>query len=166
MEKCTACLSENIEVFYSIEKIPVHSVLLLRSKEDAVGIQKGDLALACCKDCGFIFNSKFDPNVHSYSEDYNPTQAHSPTFNKFHRQLALNVIEKFGLRGKKVLEIGCGEGEFITALCELGDNTGVAFDPAYHNKYDNPKIEFVTDFYSEKYSDVKADFVCCKMTLE
>ena len=28
------------------------------------------------------------------------------------------------------------------------------------------RVTFVKDFYSEKYSAYKADFVCCKMTLE
>jgi Methyltransferase domain/C-methyltransferase C-terminal domain len=69
-----------------------------------------------------------------------------------------------------VVEIGCGKGEFLTILCEMGDNEGIGFDPAFV-KERNPanagaKIEFVQDFYSEKYSHIQADFFCCKMTLE
>jgi SAM-dependent methyltransferase len=80
------------------------------------------------------------------------------------------LIDQYGLRGKDVLEIGCGKGEFITLLSELGDNRGVGFDPGYRedrNLSEAAKnVKFIKDFYSEKYSGYQADFVCCKMTLE
>lgn len=47
---------------------------------------------------------------------------------------------------------------------------GVGFDPAYvEGRLSNTslsKLKFIQDFYSEKYSHMEADFVCCKMTLE
>ena len=54
-------------------------------------------------------------------------------------------------------------------LCELGDNRGVGFDPSYEpdpegNK--NERIDFVLDFYSERYADYEADFICCRHVLE
>jgi hypothetical protein len=52
----------------------------------------------------------------------------------------------------------------------MGGNQGIGFDPAFVKERNpapsNTQIEFVPDFYSEKYSDVQADFFCCKMTLE
>jgi hypothetical protein len=74
------------------------------------------------------------------------------------------------LHGKDIIEIGCGQGEFLTMLCELGDNRGVGFDPAYVGGRTEGRaqdqITFIRDFYSERYADYCGDFFCCKMTLE
>jgi SAM-dependent methyltransferase len=131
---------------------------------------RGDIALGCCNTCGFITNLAFDPGLHTYSPGYESTQAFSPTFNAFHRRLAKDLVERYDLRGKHIIEIGCGQGEFLTLLCELGGNYGFGFDPVYSSKPSESeakdRIKFIADFYSEKYSSHQADFICCKMTLE
>jgi SAM-dependent methyltransferase len=148
----------------------VHSVLLMPTRDIAVNFPKGDIALGHCSHCGFIANTVFDPTVHNYSAQYEETQGFSGTFQAFHRKLAEQMIDKYDLHGKKMIEIGCGKGEFLSLLCEIGKNTGVGFDPAFVSER-NPSagdtgVEFVADFYSEKYTHVQGDFVCCKMTLE
>jgi len=161
---CHSCDSDNVSTFYELEQVPVHSVLLMPTKEKALQCAKGDIRLCLCMDCGFIGNSAFDEQIMEYSEDYNPTQAHSPTFNEFHQKLAQQLIENYDIRSKKVLEIGCGEGEFLELLCELGDNNGIGYDPAC-KKDSTDKISFVKDFYTKECRD-DSDFVVCKMTLE
>ena len=167
---CPACQSVRAKTFYVIRGVPVHSVLLIDSREEAVAYSSGDIELTVCLDCGFIFNRAFRPEVHDYSERYDPTQGYSPTFNAFHKQLALDLIERYDLHQRKIIEIGCGQGEFLTLLCELGDNHGVGFDPAYlpvREESRSPgRTHFIPDYYSVKYAGYQADFVCCKMTLE
>ena len=168
---CPGCKNTGLVVFYEAEQAPVHSVLLHRSRAEAVGFPKGDISLGFCKNCGFITNIEFDPGLQNYlTHEYEATQAYSDTFNSFHRKLALRLIDQYGLKGKKVIEIGCGQGEFLELLCSLGENQGIGFDPAYRdgNPGDsvNQRVTIIKDFYSEKYSDYQADFICCKMTLE
>ncbi|MBN2304342.1 MAG: methyltransferase domain-containing protein [Anaerolineae bacterium] len=156
-------------VFYEARNTPVHSVLLLTTQEEAINYPTGDIALGHCERCGFISNVLFDPNLHEYSARYEATQSYSPTFSAFSRQLATSLIEKHNLRGKRIIEIGCGQGEFLTELCELGNNQGVGFDPAYVQERSmarSDRVSFVTDFYSEKYTNYTADLIVCKMTLE
>ena len=48
------------------------------------------------------------------------------------------------MHNKNIIEIGCGSGEFIKLLCELGNNKGIGFDPSYkedRNKSD--KVKFI-----------------------
>lgn len=167
---CTCCGSAAVRIFHTVEDVPVNSVLALESREEAVNFPTGTIALGFCPDCGFIFNTAFDTALTEYSERYDPTQAFSGTFNRWHRALAEDVVERFGLQGKRVIEIGCGKGEFLHLLAEVGDVEGVGFDPSYEASRDSEaqheKLSFVADFYSEKYADVKGDAVCCKMTLE
>jgi SAM-dependent methyltransferase len=170
LNTCPNCLKGKMSVFYEVPRVPVHSVLLMPTRDIAVNFPKGDIALGHCSHCGFISNTVFDPTVHNYSAQYEETQGFSGTFQAFHRKLAEQMIDKYDLHGKKMIEIGCGKGEFLSMLCEIGKNTGVGFDPAFVSERNpsaaNTGVEFVADFYSEKYTDVQGDFVCCKMTLE
>lgn len=159
-----------MSVFYELRGVPAHSVLLLQTREEALAYPKGDIALAFCESCGFISNTDFDPSLHEYSAKYEATQAFSPTFNAFAHRLATHLVDRYDLRGKDIIEIGCGQGEFLTMLCELGDNRGTGFDPAYDGRLDEShvrrRITFIRDFYSEKYAGHRCDFLCCRMTLE
>jgi SAM-dependent methyltransferase len=168
---CPSCGSSSIETIYQVKDVPVHSVLLLDTVEEALSYPRGDISLEFCQACGFIYNSAFKPELHEYSSKYEATQGYSATFNAFHRRLAMNLIERYDIREKSVVEIGCGQGEFLSLLCELGGNRGVGFDPAYvpeRSQVHNPssRLSFIQDFYSEKYAQTSGDFVCCKMTLE
>ncbi len=167
---CPSCGDTGMSNFYELKGVPVHSVLLLATQEEALGYPKGDIILGFCQSCGFIFNTAFDPGVHEYSARYEETQGFSSTFNLFSQNLVKHLIDKYNLRHKEIIEIGCGKGEFLTLLCELGENRGVGFDPAYisdRNKSEvKDSVTFINDFYSEKYAHYQGDFVCCKMTLE
>ena len=162
--------SGSLSNFYKIKNVSVHSVLLLPSREEAINYIKGDISLGFCDQTGFISNLVFDPNLHQYSTGYEATQGFSDTFNSFHRNLALRLIKQYNLHNKDLIEIGCGQGEFLTLLCELGNNRGVGFDPAFvearNQSEARDRLTFVKDFYSEKYADYHGDFICCKMTLE
>lgn len=167
---CPSCGSPRMSVFYEVENVPVNSVLLLGSREEALGFQTGEIRLAVCESCGFISNIAFDASLTQYSERYEATQGYSPTFNKFHRELAQDLIDRYALRDKDIIEIGCDKGDFLTMLVEMGENRGVGFDPAFvPGRHPSPaadRLEFVADFYSEQYSDYQSDFIACKMTLE
>lgn len=167
---CPSCDTTGMIPFYELGDVPVHSVLLLPTREEALNYPTGDIVLGFCPTCGFISNLAFDPSVHEYSSRYEATQAFSPTFNAFAQRLAERLIDEYDLHGKEIIEIGCGQGEFLALLCELGGNHGVGFDPAYIDgrveSSIRDQITFFKDLYSEKYAHFHGDFVCCKMTLE
>jgi SAM-dependent methyltransferase len=163
---CPSCGGRAERPFYEVPDVPVHQVKLVRTRADALGCPKGDIRMCFCPSCGFVWNAAFDPARMRYEEDYESTQAVTPTFNAFHERLALDVIERFDLHGKEIIEIGCGQGEFLTMLAEFGDNRGIGFDQVHRGGGAHPKLEFVKDFYAEPYRHLRPDFVCCKMTLE
>lgn len=170
LESCPGCGSNALELLYEVRPVPVHSVLLIPTQEAARSYPSGQIELVLCAGCGFIFNRSFDPSLHDYSEYYEETQGFSPTFSRFHRELAAHLVQRFDLRRKRILEIGCGKGEFLSLLCQLGNNRGIGFDPAYVPERGDPRlrdrITFIRDFFHEKYAGLPADFICCKMTLE
>src|SRR5947209_2199259 len=117
---CPNCGCGGMQSFYQVRDIPVHSVLLMETREKALSYPRRNLELGFCKSCGFICNTLFDPMVHEYSTQYEEPQTFSPTFNSFAWNLAQRWVEQYQLRGKTVLEIGCGKGEFLRLLVELG----------------------------------------------
>jgi SAM-dependent methyltransferase len=167
---CPSCLSTNIFIFYELDSIPVQSVPLIPDKKTALNYPKGMMSMAFCQTCGFIHNASFDENLVEYSTSYEATQAFSPTFSTFAHDLANSLIDRYDLHEKTILEIGCGKGEFLVKLCEMGNNCGIGFDPVFSdNRVESEtttNITFIQDYYSEKYAEYKADFICCKMTLE
>ncbi len=167
---CPSCGQGRMEIFYEHKSVPTNSCILLASPEEAIAYPRGDIRLGFCQECGFVSNVAFDPKLTEYSGRYEETQGFSPTFGSFHHRLAERLIERYGLKGKDIIEIGCGKGEFLSLLCELGGNRGTGFDPGYvegrAGKEDSRQLRFIKDFYSEKYTSYHGDFVCCKMTLE
>jgi hypothetical protein len=163
---CPGCASSASTQFYSVPAVPVHQVKLVPSREAARACREGDIGLRFCSACGFVWNAAFDPARMSYQEDYESTQTVSPTFNRFHERLAHDLIDRFDLRHKKVVEVGCGQGEFITMLAEIGGNHGDGFDQVHRGEGGSAAVTFVKDFYGPAYQHLEPDFVCCKMTLE
>ncbi len=167
---CPNCGSQTVQPLYDVPRIPVHSVLLFETREAAVGYQRGTMQLGACDACGFVMNMAFDPGVHEYSPRYEETQGFSSTFNAFARSLAQRIVDRYDIRNKTVLEIGCGKGEFLTLLCELGNNRGIGVDPAFVPERmegrTSADVQFIQDFYGPKYSHLQADLVCCRHTLE
>jgi len=159
-----------MEGFYEVRNIPVHSVLLMPTRERALNYPRRDLKLGFCPKCGFISNVLFDPSVHEYSTSCEESQGFSPTFNTFSRALAQRWFDQYELAGKSVLEIGCGKGEFLAHLVECGMDKGIGIDPAFiPERLDTTiagRLEFIQDFYSEDYTHLEADVICCRHTLE
>jgi len=134
----------------------------------ALGFPTGDIVLAFCRKCGFIFNAAWDPERTIYSDQYEETQGFSPTFNAFNRAIAEELISSYDIRGKTVLEIGCGKGEFLSLICRLGGNRGIGYDPSFVPARQGPEqnVRFVREFFTEDTREPAPDFLCCKMTLE
>jgi len=163
---CPACGGTNLRGFYRVADVPVNSVRRIASRDTALAFPTGTVDLALCPTCGFIFNRAFDAARVRYDQAYDGTQSFSPTFNAFHKRLADDLIARYDLQGKKVVEIGCGQGEFLHLLAERGDVRGLGFDPACVTPPTDPRVEIVDEVYSAAASPPAPDLLCCKMTLE
>jgi SAM-dependent methyltransferase len=168
--RCPNCGSSRFSIFHEVRNVPVHSCLLLDSLAEARAFPRGEIRLGFCESCDFIFNFAFDPSMRRYSSGYEEQQSFSPRFNAFARELARDLIDRYELRSKKILEIGCGKGDFLALLCELGDNEGIGVDPACDPERiaapTKGSLKFLQDYYSEDYASLEADLVCCRHTLE
>ena len=169
-DTCFACGQRGLRTFYEVRGIPVHSCLMLADRREALDYPKGDLRLGHCPSCGLVQNVLFDPSVHEYSTRYEETQHFSPRFLRFCEGLVDKLVADYDLRGKSVLEIGCGKGEFLVMLAERGECRGTGIDPGYRpERTTSPaagRIQFLQDFYGPKYTHLNGEMVACRHTLE
>jgi SAM-dependent methyltransferase len=166
---CPNCRSvDRCHPFYEVLGVPTNSCLLVEDRARALDFPTGDIVLAVCSGCGFIFNSAWNSERTIYSDQYEETQGFSPTFNTFNRSIAEELINSYNIRGKTVLEIGCGKGEFLNLICKLGSNRGIGYDPSFvpARQHSEQDVRFVREFFTADTNEVAPDLLCCKMTLE
>jgi SAM-dependent methyltransferase len=166
---CPNCTSSaSCHLFYEVRGVPTNSCLLVDDRGRALDFPTGDIMLAVCGQCGFIFNAAWEPGRTIYSDQYEETQGFSPTFNKFNRTIAEELIREYRIRGKTLLEIGCGKGEFLSLICKLGGNRGIGYDPSFvpARQDSEQNARFVREFFTEETREIAPDLLCCKMTLE
>lgn len=167
---CPNCDAPGLEPFYDVSDIPAHCVMLMHTREQAITYPRGDLSLGFCRSCGFITNTLFDVALNEYSPDFEETQHFSPKFDGWARQLVDRLVRDYDIRGRQVIEIGCGKGEFLALLCEAGNNQGIGIDPGCIpgrlQGEGADKVRFIRDLYSEQYAHLPGEVVACRHTLE
>jgi hypothetical protein len=164
---CPNCGGNQIEGFFEIKNAPIFSLVTVKSQEEALNVPRKDIELGFCKKCGFIFNRLFDTSIDYFTLGYEDQQGFSTTFMNYLRKISENLIQKYDLKGKTLLEIGCGKGDFINLLTELNGGKGIGIDPAYQEgRQTNPSLTFYKEFYKMEHGKLPADFICCRHTLE
>lgn len=165
--RCRACDNRGLEAFYETPSIPGQSCVLLDTAQEASDHPSGDLLLGFCPACGFIENTRFDPTVVDYTLPTEESQAYSPTFREFARRLAGDLLERYDLQGKAVLEIGSGKGDFLALLSGLGIGRGLGVDPGFlPNRPPSGNVDHIRDFFTDDYSDLTGDLVLSRHLLE
>ncbi len=102
------------------DNVPVNSVLLVMNRDEALNFQTGNISLAVCPACGFISNIAFDEALTQYTARYEATQGYSPTFNKFHQELAQDLIKRYDLHGKDHHRNWLRQGRFHDHVVRVG----------------------------------------------
>lgn len=156
------------EVFWEARDLPVFCNVLCASRAEALAVPRGDMRLTYDAESGLVRNAAFDPARMDYDARYENSLHFSPRFQAYADALVAELVERHGLRGKDILEIACGQGDFLSALCRAGGNRGVGFDPAF-----DPRdaalaegVRVVQEYYAPRHAEVPADFICCRHALE
>jgi SAM-dependent methyltransferase len=167
---CPVCHSTDLRTFFEIYDVPIICSTPWPSRNAALNCPKGNIKLAFCPACSFIMNLDFEPNSLEYTRAYGNPLHFSPYFQGYAQSLAERLVKKYNLYEKDIIEIGCGNGYFLKLLCQLGNNRGVGFDPAYvvskKNNSFKSQVKFIRDYYSERYSNYQGDLIVCRQTLE
>ncbi len=131
---------------------------------------RGDLEMAVCEACGFVFNRAFREELLSYGSGYDNTQEFSPKFAAYLDSLAHYLVEEAAVRQSFVVEVGCGKGGFLRRLIAFpgAGNRGLGFDPSYVGPASDldGRLEFRQEFFGSDSADLPADVVVCRHVIE
>ncbi len=171
---CRLCGDRDGVVIAELTGEPVLCNVLWDTEVEARNAPTGDIRLVFCTNCGVIRNERFAPELVTYSPAYENSLLVSPTFRAYAEQLAVRLAERHRLHGRRVLEIGCGDGDFLALLCDAGGlgTTGIGFDPSYgggagrNDGGGAGRLRFVRGTYPTRPDELAADFVCSRHVLE
>lgn len=165
---CPACgATAGVERIYGLDAIPAQSMVPLASAAAARDFPVGVLELVWCAGCGLAFNARFNATLAEAVQGREDSQGSSPTFRRFATDLARGWIDRYGLAGRHLLEIGCGQGDFLRLMCAEGGCTGTGFDPAFGASGTTPPgLTFRAERFAGAHVPVAADFIVCRHTLE
>ena len=116
MHKCIVCdtiLDENSHLMVC-KNMPA-SAQDIPTKEELEGESGVDLCLCQCPSCGLV---QFDCEPVHYFKDVIRAGGYTTTMAELRRSQYSHFIDKCNLEGKKIIEIGCGQGEFLEILKE------------------------------------------------
>lgn len=161
---CPCCDSSDTAHSLTTPPMPVASALLLRSAEASRALPRRVLQLWHCRACDFLWNLAFDPALVRYDTDYEGTQSHSPHFTRYLSALAGCWLADLDPPPEHILEVGCGQGEFLNVLAGLTPARLTGYDPAARAPI-HGRLRIVAESLPAP-ADDRANFVFSRMTLE
>jgi SAM-dependent methyltransferase len=168
--RCPICKSSITNRFLRRARVPVHQNLVVKDRKSAVEIARGDLDLAVCEICGFVFNQAFDAAKLIYDQAYDNTQSYSPYFDAYLDDLVKHLINERGIRNQRIVEVGCGKGLFLRKLVGAAEtgNSGYGFDPSYVGPDSDldGRLQFERRYYGPDCIHIPADIVVCRHVIE
>jgi 2-polyprenyl-3-methyl-5-hydroxy-6-metoxy-1,4-benzoquinol methylase len=165
-ESCAACASKSFTRPFILEQQPVVLNYRFPDAAAAANVNRRDITLVQCQTCGLVFNSIFDLSVIPYNENYENRQDLSPAFSAHVNKTIADLIQRYGLAGQNILEVGCGNGEFLRALCRAAGARGTGYDTSHALHSDEEDhLKFFQRYVSAK--DIAEPFaaVICRHVL-
>jgi SAM-dependent methyltransferase len=116
-QTCRLCNDSCLKEVLTITNSPRNISRMLRKSDFALDYPI-PLHVFQCSACGHIqINEEIES---SFYDDYIMTVSHSRQMQEYQKQQAIDFVAKFSLSGKNVIEVGCGDGNFLTYLSQSG----------------------------------------------
>jgi len=163
---CLICGGTRLEDFLRIPRVPLSFSFVNLRQDTAKMVERGDIVLTVCHTCGHLFNSRLNPLDFSEVQDCSNPLHYSQFFQNYAHELVQEMIEIYNIRNKRVVDIGCGQGEFLKLICELGSNQGVGIDPIAKSDDGAKNIRFRKETFTASTELPEADLICARQTLE
>lgn len=129
-KNCPLCGETWTQTLLSLPDTPVFVNALPSALRSAQEFTLGTQHLVHCNHCGFVFNSEFEPEKVMYDTGYHAERGHSAYYARHIRHI-LDFIESVKpLKGLRLLEAACGNGEFLMEAAKRGPKDVTGVDPS------------------------------------
>ena len=119
LNQCRACGNTSLKRFLSLPAMPLTDDFI--PKETFGREFRHDIDVFLCEKCSTA-QTQHNVDMGDYYEDYQYAVGGSEKASRFMRLLAGNLVSKYfgGQKGKKILEVGSGDGVQLLAFKDLG----------------------------------------------
>lgn len=127
---CIACGYSKLQKFLFINNAPTQ-VEVIRS-ERLADDKKMSITLLRCERCTLVQLSKENTVTfvsRHYYDDYLMSRSYSSFARSYLSGLAKDFVKTFGLQKKRIVDVGCGDGFFVSRLQHYGA-TAIGIDPS------------------------------------
>lgn len=117
--RCRACGKGDLYAFLHLPQMPLTDDFVAASRFGKEFL--ADIDVYVCRDC-WTAQTQHDVDVGAYYEDYQYSVGGSATATRFMRLLAKNLQARYfpNVKGRKILEVGSGDGAQLAAFKEGG----------------------------------------------
>lgn len=119
--------SAELETIFELDAVPIFCNVLFDDAPPARAAARGTLRLGVCPNTGFVFNQAFDASLLAYSPAYENSQVFSKHFAAYQEALARELATSL-LAQDLVVEVGCGQADFLRELTLHGPFDAIGFD--------------------------------------
>jgi SAM-dependent methyltransferase len=170
LASCPVCGGTDTEEVFTLRAVPVVLNQLWPDAAAARDAPVGDVELVMCAGCALIWNRAFDPGRMVYAPGYENALHFSPRFQAFAEELAAGLVARHALKGRHIVEIGCGDGYMLDLMVKHGAATATGFDPSMKGR-ESPctsreGVRIVPEYFRADQLGRPLDFVICRHTLE
>ncbi|CRL16432.1 class I SAM-dependent methyltransferase [Phaeobacter italicus] len=108
----------------------------------------------------FVENASFDPSITYYDASYENSQAHSTQFSQHMDDVLKLLIDRYPA-GSRLVEVGCGKGDFLDKANDTGHFVCRGFDTTYTGN-----APYIEKRYLKEDDRIEADIVVLRHVLE
>lgn len=165
---CPGCGERRLVEGLVLARQPAVLNYRFRTVEEARSVPRGDVTLRQCRGCGLVFNATFDGGRIPYDSRYENRQGSSPAFRAHVDGLVTRLGRMRGVRGGRLLEVGCGKGEFLRRAAELLGAEADGYDTSYEGPsvVDGGRVRFHAGYLTAGGVSGRYDAMVCRHVVE
>jgi ubiquinone/menaquinone biosynthesis C-methylase UbiE len=163
---CTGCGSANLSNPVVIENQPVILNYRFDSPKASAEVPLRTMELRQCWECGLVFNAAFEDGIVPYDKAYENRQSHSAAFAKHTMQVAKMIGAMMESECPRILEVGCGKGQFLRQVVGYCEGEGVGYDTSYEGPDSDSNLIFKAQYLSADAVPGRFDAVVCRHVVE
>ncbi len=160
---CPVCESTQSQALVLLKDFPISNLELTENRAEALNAKVYDMTICMCQRCTHIYNKT---PIHIEYKSENTTYFTNTLQKLYIETLTSTLIEKYDIKGKDIVEIGCGDGEFLKQLTKH-NNQCVGYEPSYKEPYTDQNLTIRNEYFTpHKHLNHPVDWVVIRHVLE